>query len=117
MKKVILFIVGFLMSTMAYSQSVNYVSLNEVDPSIHKGHKSPPVIPTVSYDMQNLYVWSAYAIDMAQIVIRNDEGTVIYNVSTALPSSSYVIMLPQYVCENKYSIELIYGSHHWLGYF
>ena len=38
MKKVILFIVGFLMSTMAYSQSVNYVSLNEVDPSIHKGH-------------------------------------------------------------------------------
>ena len=108
MKKVILFIVGFLMSTMAYSQSVNYVSLNEVDPSIHKGHKSPPVIPTVSYDMQNLYVWSAYAIDMAQIVIRNDEGTVI---------SSYVMMLPQYVCENKYTIELIYGSHHWLGYF
>ena len=100
MKKVILFIVGFLMSTMAYSQSVNYVSLNEVDPSIHKGHKSPPVIPTVSYDMQNLYVWSAYAIDMAQIVI-----------------SSYVMMLPQYVCENKYTIELIYGSHHWLGYF
>ena len=54
---------------------------------------------------------------MAQIVIRNDEGTVIYNVSTALPSSSYVMMLPQYVCENKYTIELIYDSHHWLGYF
>ena len=32
-------------------------------------------------------------------------------------TSSYVMMLPQYVCENKYTIELIYGSHHWLGYF
>ena len=51
------------------------------------------MIPSVSYDAQNLYVWSATAIGMTQIVIRNDEGVVIYDVTVSLPSSSYVMML------------------------
>ena len=111
-------IVGLMLSCMTFAQSMEYVSLFEVDPTLQTGpKKSPPVIPSVSYDAQNLYVWSATAIGMTQIVIRNDEGVVIYDVTVSLPSSSYVMMLPVYVSENKYTIELIYGSHHLLGYF
>ena len=95
------------------------VYLDYVDPTIVTGpKKGPTLLPRVSYNAQNLYVWSAVTIDMLQVIIRDEDDNIIYNnVCMPLIQGMTTFALPSTVCTDKYSIELIYGEHHLIGYF
>ena len=126
MRKYFLLLMGLIMCPMMFAQEVEdpeeeaeEVYLDYVDPTIVTGpKKGPALLPRVSYNAQNLYVWSAVTIDMLQVIIRDEDENIIYNnVCMPLLPGSTTLILPSTVCTDKYSIELIYGDHHLIGYF
>lgn len=80
-------------------------------------HKAPARMPQVSYDNQHIYIIPHYDITDAQIIIRDENDNIIYDINTALSGSGSVIMLPENVMENKYCIELIYNEKCYIGFF
>ena len=80
-------------------------------------HKSPALMPQVAYDNQYLYITTHYDITDAQIIIRDENNNIIYDIYTTLISSGSVIALPEYVMENKYCIELTFLSKTYIGFF
>lgn len=89
----------------------------EQDHIIIGQHKSPIRTPQIYYDNQHLYITPHYDVPDAQIIIRDETDNIIYDINTALTGSNSVITLPQYVMENKYSIELVYSEKHYIGIF
>ena len=79
------------------------VYLDYVDPTIVTGpKKGPTLLPRVSYNAQNLYVWSAVTIDMLQVIIRDEDDNIIYNnVCMPLLPGSTTLILPSTVCTDK----------------
>ena len=61
-----------------------------------KPHKVPSRAPRVSYQGGNLLVVSPCDLDEAEIVIRDVDGNIIYDMMTALPASHCqpTLMLP-----------------------
>lgn len=119
MKKFLLINCLWLISILGYAQNVTNIGFVEVDPTVNQGpHKHPTLLPSASYDSQNLYVCSPYTIDMLQVIIRDEDDDIIYNnVCVPLLPGSTTFILPSTVCTDKYSIELLYGDHHLIGYF
>ncbi len=115
MKKVLLLMMAILMSIVSFAEEVN---LAEVDPTTWPSpNKAPTLLPQVFIDGEELSVLSPYVIDPAQIIIRDVNDDIIYNVYVILPASTYMMILPAEVNAAKYKIELIYGDHHLVGYF
>lgn len=114
---------SFMLCLLSYAQQPpetegNEVTLTEVDPAgTTSHHKAPPLLPQVFIDGEELSVLSPYVIDPAQIIIRDVNDDIIYNVYVILPASTYMMILPTEVNALKYKIELIYGDHHLVGYF
>ena len=125
MKKYLLLLMGLLFCSVGFAQELEEdneeteeVEVYEVDPTITKPRKSPALLPRVTYNTQNLYVWSPYTIDLLQVIIRNEDDDIIYsNMCMPLVQGMTTFALPSTVCTDKYSIELIYGDHHLIGYF
>ena len=80
-------------------------------------HKAPARIPSVSYDDSHVYVVAPFTIESATIIIYNEEGEVIYSIVTPLTTTGITLTLPWSVCEERYSLELTYGSMDLVGYF
>ena len=70
-------------------------------------HKSPAPMPSVSYDDNSLYIEAPYEIESATIVIYN----------TPLSPVGIILVLPQYVIDERYCLELSYGDVAFIGYF
>ncbi|MBR1400277.1 MAG: DUF3244 domain-containing protein [Prevotella sp.] len=105
-------------SCFAQNQQVEEIPMGEVDPSEwHGPYKSPALLPHVFYGNQTLSILAPYSVDMMQIIIRDEDGDVIYSTFAALSSGLTPFMLPSSVCTSKYSVELIYGDRHLIGYF
>ncbi len=125
MKKYLLLLMGLLFCSVGFAQELEEddeeteeVEVYEVDPTITKPRKSPALLPRVTYNTQNLYVWSPYTIDLLQVIIRDEDDDIIYsNMCMPLVQGMTTFALPSTVCTDKYSIELIYGDHHLIGYF
>ncbi|MBP3220029.1 MAG: DUF3244 domain-containing protein [Prevotella sp.] len=80
--------------------------------------KVPPQLPSVSYDDTGLYILSPYYIEEAQVIIRNEQGTCLYSNTVLLPLATLVMLtLPFSILNDIYSVELLYGSIHLIGYF
>ena len=80
-------------------------------------HKAPARMPQVSYDNQHIYIIPHYDITDAQIIIRDETDSIIYNTYTTLISSGSIIIIPGDIMESKYSIELIFSEKHYIGIF
>lgn len=80
-------------------------------------HKAPARMPQVSYDNQHIYIIPHYDITDAQIIIRDENDNIIYDINTALISSGAIIIIPGDIMESKYSIELIFSEKHYIGIF
>lgn len=98
-------------------QLVEVENSNNDDLPRVKPHKSPALHPAIFYFDNTLYVSSPYFIDEARIVIRDDDGTIIYNTTSSMASGVNVFTLSQDVAESMYSIEFIYGDHDMFGFF
>jgi len=121
MKRLMSICLSALFSTNIFANSVIPENADEVQivgPVIREGgHKSPALYPSIFYLENYLYVSSPYYIDEAQIIIRDEDGTIIYNTVISLASGVSVFILPQNVADDMYSIEFIYGDHDLFGFF
>ena len=122
MKKLFLLLFFGCFCTMCYSQVINmdlqvsydYENGATTSPRPHKG---PDLFPTVSYDDSHVYVVAPFLIESATIIIYNEDGEVIYSTVTPLGTTAITLNLSQYVCDERYSLELIYDDVALIGYF
>lgn len=129
MKKILFTIICTLHCTFGLAQNVTEhvdflkdVMMQLVDnkDKIYDGqptHKAPARMPQVSYDNQHIYIIPHYDITDAQIIIRDENNNIIYDIYTTLIGSGSVIAPPEYVMENKFCIELVYNEKCYIGYF
>jgi len=74
-------------------------------------HKAP--IRNLSCSCQDnlLIITSPYIIEEAEIIIYDEDNYAISSFTTNLSNSNNYFVLSQYVIENKYCIEIIYGNN------
>ena len=120
MKRILLALVMVcsFMSMFAQSQGPVEMTLGrETTDNVAGRHKAPARIPSVSYDDSHVYVVAPFEIECATILIYNEDGEVIYSIVTPLTTTGITLTLPWSVCEERYSLELMYGSMDLVGYF
>lgn len=116
MKKYLLTLFCFLSLTcMAQEVPVNI----EIEPieQTGKGHRSIPQLPELTFEDTYLYVYAPYYIESMTVLVKDATGTVIYNYTAAMVAGRNTIVLPDIVSEEKYSVELLFGDWHLIGYF
>lgn len=122
MKKLFLLLFFGCFCTMCYSQVINmdlqvsYDYENGATTSPRQ-HKAPARLPSISYDDSHVYVVAPFTIESATIIIYNEDGEVIYSTVTPISTEPTTVYLPQYVCDERYSLELIYDDVALIGYF
>ena len=118
MKRILLALVMVCSCMGMYAQGQVEMTLSrEITDNVGIHHKAPAQIPTVSYDDSHVYVVAPFMIESATIIIYNEEGEVIYSIVTPLTTTGITLTLPWSVCEERYSLELMYGSMDLVGYF
>ena len=121
MKKYLLILLFACVHATGFSQSMCTPMQLYYDSNIAFGsprqHKSPAPMPSVSYDDNSLYIEAPYVIESASIVIYNEDGDVIYYTETPLSPIGIILVLPQYVIDERYCLELSYGDLTFIGYF
>lgn len=120
MKKLFVLLFFGCFCTVCNSQVIGMslrVSYNDTETQSPRRHKAPARIPSVSYDDSHVYVVAPFEIECATILIYNEDGEVIYSTVTPLTTAGITLTLPWTVCEERYSLELTYGSMDLVGYF
>ena len=117
MKKVLfLFLVAF-MPFLSLVATPYYISMQEPeDVEVNKGHRAPALRPIVFYEASVLSVVAPYELSNVTVVIRDEDGEILYSYSTLFIIGTLEVTLP---CaeDAMYSVELIYSGHHLIGYF
>lgn len=118
MKRFLLTLVMVCSYMGMYAQGQIGMTLSREDPKIVSGHhKAPAQIPSVSYDDSHVYIAAPFEIDSATILIYNEDGEMLCSIVTSLTTVGITLTLPLSICEERYSLELIYGSMDLVGYF
>lgn len=118
MKKIVLALLMLCSFMSMYAQGEIEMTLHKIvtdNVGIH--HKAPARLPSVSYDDSHVYVVAPFTIESATIIIYNEDGEVIYSTVTPITTEPTTVYLPQSVCDERYSLELVYGSMDLIGFF
>lgn len=115
MKKILLLFTAIMLTATViadpvplHSQDVGNVGLP---------HKSPSILPTVDYTDGILTVQSTIPLSDVSVIIRDDEGSVLYIYNIYSIWGNHTIYLPSAILGDMYSVELLYGGFHLIGYF
>lgn len=82
------------------------------------GHQHvPTILPTVDYTDGILTVQSSIPLSDVTVIIRGEEGAVLYTYFISIIYGTCCFSLPSAILNDMYSIELFYGSFHLIGYF
>lgn len=109
MKKLIAILFLAVISQITYSDEISESSVSRVgdkDKS-NRPHKAPKIVPRISYSQGVLSISNLYTLYDAEIIIRDSQGIVLYNVVDTI-SVGYTILLSEYVYSKMQSIELRY---------
>ena len=112
-----------ILLTLLFTHAIVFAQSREVrmlpwdDENSLGGTRTSTTIPSVEYDNESINIFYSSSIDFLQVVIRDEDGNIIYNNVVAFVPPSLTLALSDAVDENKYSIELIYGGIHLIGYF
>ena len=82
-----------------------------------KDHRSQELLPELGYDGSTFVLATSYELDDVAIVIRDEDGTVLYYDVVSCISDYYMFQLSDSVIADMFSIELYYGDHHLYGEF
>ena len=80
-------------------------------------HKAPTILPTVFYEDGVLSIQSTFPLSDITVIIRDAEGTMLYIYYIYSVTGIYDLSLPSSILDDMYSVELLYGSIHLIGYF
>ena len=117
MKKTFLLIFGLLLSSLCFAIEEPVDLTIEPEEQVGKGHRSPAQLPNLTFEDNYLYVYAPYYIDSMTVLVKDDTGSVIYTYTAAMAAGRNTIVLSDTVSEEKYSVELLFGSWHLTGYF
>ena len=117
MKKTLFFLFAVLFSLNICGQEIPIYL--ETNPPENPGnpHRGTTSLPSVTYEDNEVYVYTPYAIESMEVIIYDATGEVIYTYTSAMVSGRNTIILPLTVNESKYSIVLNFNGYHLLGYF
>lgn len=129
MKKIVFFLTLFMYSMTIYANNIDNVDgddeyyevevveveddENDEDHFPNKSQGNPHVY----YCNGKIQIASTYNIYNMVVVLRSQTGNVAYSVNIPVLYGFYSITLSPDVIDEAYSIELIYPSHHLIGYF
>ena len=120
MRKIILLLVSLFMSFMPLLADGKDIPLIPIDdgntPNDPGVRHFPARLPTIVYDGSFVEIASYHPLCL-QIIIRDEDGDIIYNNVVSFIPPTLTLPLPTEVDEEKYSIELLYGDWHLIGYF
>ncbi|MBR1940142.1 MAG: DUF3244 domain-containing protein [Bacteroidaceae bacterium] len=119
MKRVFIILFSLFTIVVGSFAQENPVNIGYIDPKgdLGLGNRAPAQLPSVTYEDDNVFIYAPYYIESMEVVIKDAAGEVIYTYTSAMVAGKNTITLPALVSEEKYSIELSYGSFHLLGYF
>ena len=115
MKKLIPILLLAFISQMSYAGRTPENTNSGGDDKDNRPHKAPrkSSAPLISYNQGVLSVSTNYTLYNVEIVIRDIDGNVIYDVIDTI-SNGYVILLPAYVSSKMQSVELIHFGKHYI---
>jgi hypothetical protein len=126
MRKIIVLYSMFVFSIIAYANTSEYdeeyeeIYVEEIEDSEKDENMNPHKSiyrPHVYYCNGKIQIASTYNIYNMVVVLRSQTGNVAYSVNIPVLYGFYSITLSPDVIDEAYSIELIYPSHHLIGYF
>lgn len=116
-KLFLLFMTAFFQVAAVCAETVTMQRTN-YDPALQSGqHKAPAILPTVDYTDGILTVQSTIPLSDVTVIIRDEEGTLLYTYFIYSVAGNYILSLPSSILNDMYSVELVYGSIHLIGYF
>ncbi len=80
-------------------------------------HKAPTILPTADYTDGVLSIQSTFPLSDVTVIIRDEEGTLLYTYFIYSVLGNSIHTLPSSILSDMYSVELLYGSFHLIGYF
>lgn len=117
MKKLIPILLLAFISQMSYANGTPEGDNSGGDDKGEKGHphKSPKVTPCIFCNQGILSITTPYTIYDAEIIIRNSQGDILYDVVDTI-FDNYAILLTEYISMDMYSIELVSSGSHFIIY-
>ena len=117
MKQTLFFLFAVLFSLSICGQEIP-INMQEDPPEYpNNPHRGTPSFPTVTYEDNEVYVYTPYNIESMEVNIYDAIGEVIYTYTSAMVLGKNTIIMPSSVSESKYSIVLNFNGYHLLGYF
>lgn len=80
-------------------------------------HHAPALLPVLGYDGNTFVLATPYELEDVTIVIRDENGTVLYYCTVNSITDYYMFQLTDDVIADMFSIELYYGDYHLYGEF
>lgn len=117
MKKLIPILLLAFISQMCYAEVAPDGTNSGGDDKDNRPHKAPrkPSVPLISYSQGVLSVSVYNILYNAEIIIRDINGNVIYDVVDTI-SNGYTILLPAHVSSKMQSVELFHSGNHYVIY-
>lgn len=130
-KQVLLFVALFVMfSTSALADQnwggyfidnnptcIQFGIYSSGNPERPKPHHIPALLPELGYEGNTFVLATPYELDDVTIVIRDEDGTVLYYNTVSTIADYYMFVLSNDVIADMFSIELYYGDYHLYGEF
>lgn len=117
MKRFLITLILFCSLSICFAQSNQVVIHLQDVPEWQGPRKAPPILPTVYYEDGILTVQSAIPLSDVTVIIRDDGGMVLYTYYIYSVTGNHLISLPSSILIDMYSVELLYGDIHLIGYF
>lgn len=127
-KQVLIFLALFAMVSMTASADQNwggyfpnitpeYVQLYVDHKDSTKPHRDQEELPEFAYEGNTFVLAVPYELEDVTIVIRDEDGIVLYYNTVSSITDYYMFQLSNDVIAEMYSIELYYGDYHLYGEF
>lgn len=93
------------------------VQLHYDDGDLSLPHRTPALLPELGYEGNTFVLATPYELVDVTIVIRDEDGTVLYYNTVSNITDYYMFQLSDDVIADMFSIELYYGDCHLYGEF
>lgn len=96
---------------------IQYIIMENGNPERPRDHHAPALLPVLGYDGNTFVLATPYELEDVTIVIRDENGTVLYYDTVNSITDYYMFQLTDDVIADMFSIELYYGDRHLYGEF
>ena len=108
---------GYFSETPPMCVQFSFFTSYDDDKDRPRDHHAPALLPELAYDGNTFVLATPYGLENVTIVIRDENGTVLYYDTVSSITDYYMFQLTDDVIADMFSIELYYGYRHLYGEF